>query len=135
MKRFFVRFLSELKDRFPFLDLGTRVVPQPKTSCLGRKSSLYVRVTQPNDSPDPKGSCMEYVRPVKEHYRFGNLAVASAVAAYVKRSFRHRERQKRSTKEESCWLQCGQFLCPYDRGCHESVLSVLRGATTNYPAR
>ncbi len=42
--RIFVRFLSEVKDRFSFLVRETGVVPQLKSSCLGYKSSRYARV-------------------------------------------------------------------------------------------
>ncbi len=71
------------------------VVPQLKTSWLGRKSSVYARVTQPNNTPDPKGSCTECIRPFKENPRVGHLAVASTVEAYVKRSFRHHEKAEK----------------------------------------
>ncbi len=94
IQRIVVLYLSEVKDRFPFLD---------------RKYTTKQHL-------DLKGSCMEYVRPAQENSRFGNLGVASVVEAYVKRPFRHHGRQKRSTWEESWRLLSGQFRFSYDRG-------------------
>ncbi len=75
-------------------------------------------------------------RLAKKNPRFGNLAVASAIEAYVKRSFSSPLKAEKEARRRS----------PGDSGvdspgvltiaaAHESVLSVLRGATTNYPAR
>ncbi len=85
--RIFALYLSEVKDRFPFLGRETSVVPQLQTSWSRRKSGRYARVTRLNNTPDPEGSCMVRERSDKKNPRFGNLAVASAIEAYVKPSF------------------------------------------------
>lgn len=63
--RIFVLYIFEVKYRFPFLDQETSVVPQLITSWLGRKNSSYARVTQPKNTPDPKGSCIQCGRSSK----------------------------------------------------------------------
>ncbi len=50
------------------------VVPQLKTSWLGPKSSLYACVTQQNNTPDPKGSCIVREHLAKKNPRFGSSA-------------------------------------------------------------
>ncbi len=61
-----LRRRAQHRPRFTFCQF---VSPRPHRrveSVLGRKSSLYARVTQPNNTPDLKGSCSECIHSAKD---------------------------------------------------------------------
>ncbi len=72
---------------------SSEVFSQSLTKCWSEQA----RVTQRNNTPDPKRSSVEGVRSGEENPRFGDLAIAFAIEAYVKRSLLHQERDRRIT--------------------------------------